>query len=148
MEIFKKAGSKDRLFEMMGRVNNINEEFLKEKERENLINIFIQYVLDFLKITDEKPNIVMSHDKKEAANMKSFGKYVPANDEIRVVVSNRNLADILRTLAHEMVHFKQRIENKITYDSNKDGSEVENEANALAAVIMREFGKKYTKIFE
>ena len=97
---------------------------------------------------DNKPNVVISQDESEAANMASFGKYTPETGEIRVVGTNRNLADILRTLAHEMVHFKQHSDGKLHADSNNDGSEVENEANAKAAVIMREFGKANPIIFE
>jgi Zn-dependent peptidase ImmA (M78 family) len=80
--------------------------------------------------------------------MKSFGKYTPETGEIRVVATNRNLADILRTLAHEMVHYKQHLDGKLNVDSNDDGSEAENEANAQAAIIMRKFGRENPIIFE
>ena len=69
-------------------------------------------------------------------------------NELRVVVVNRNLADILRTLAHEIIHHKQYKEGQLNPNSNDTGSEDEIEANSLAGVFMREFGKKNPIIFE
>jgi hypothetical protein len=63
-------------------------------------------------------------------------------------VKNRNVADILRTLAHELVHRKQDEEGKIDYNSGETGSEVENEANAMAGVLLRDFGKTHENIYE
>ena len=80
--------------------------------------------------------------------MSSFGKYVPSNDDIRVVAANRNLADVLRTLAHELVHHKQKINGVLDINSNETGSNEENEANSVAAVIMRNYGKEHPIIFE
>lgn len=148
MKVFHQYGSKERLFEMMARVNRVDEAVLERKEKENIINSFVDNVNEYLELVQDKPNVVISHDPHEAAHMKSFGKYTPETGEIRVVATNRNLADILRTLAHEMVHYKQHLDGKLNVDSNDDGSEVENEANAQAAIIMRKFGRENPIIFE
>lgn len=147
MEVNFKYGSRQRLFEMMSRVNRIDESVLEMKQKEGVINNFVEFVIESLKL-NEKPNIIISQDEKEAADMRSFGKYTPSTGEIRVVSTNRNLADVLRTLAHEMVHFKQHNEDRLESNSNEDGSDIENEANAEAAIIMREFGKANPIIFE
>ena len=112
------------------------------------INSFVDNVNEYLELVQDKPNVVISHDGTEAANMASFGKYTPDTGEIRVVATNRNLADVLRTLAHEMVHYKQHKEGRLQHDSNGDGSDVENEANSEAAIIMRRFGRDNPIIFE
>jgi Zn-dependent peptidase ImmA (M78 family) len=91
---------------------------------------------------------MLSDDEKEAQTMHSFGKYTPEVKEIRVVIANRNLADILRTLAHELVHYWQYLKGELKTDSNNTGSKHENEANALAGALMREFGKMNSIIFE
>lgn len=148
MEVFHKYGSKNRLFEMMGRVNNINESVLEKKRKETIIDEFVDYVNEFLELNDNKPNVIISYDATEAADMRSFGKYTPLTGEIRVVATNRNLADVLRTLAHEMVHFKQHSEDRLEGNSNDDGSNIENEANSTAAIIMRKFGRDNPIIFE
>jgi hypothetical protein len=67
---------------------------------------------------------------------------MPSEQKIITVVHNRNMADILRTLAHEMVHHMQNLDKRLTPKSGEDGSPDENEANSLAGVIMREFGRE------
>lgn len=148
MKVFHPYGSKERLFEMMKKVNSLNEEILSKEKKIEVINDFIDFVDGKLQLGNDMPEVKISYDEKEAANMKSFGKYTPSANELRVVAVNRNLADVLRTLAHELVHHKQRKDNRLDPDSSKTGSEIENEANALAGVFMREFGQKNPIIFE
>lgn len=148
MKVYHQYGTKERLFEMMARVNKIDESILERKERENIIDNFVDNVNEYLELVQDKPKVIISHDPTEAGEMASFGKYTPETGEIRVVATNRNLADILRTLAHEMVHFKQHLDGKLSTGSNEDGSEVENEANTIAAIIMRKFGRENPIIFE
>ena len=149
MKVFHSHGSKKRLFEMMERVNGIrlNEETLPVENKEALINEFVNYVDEKLGFQN-MPNVTVSYDENEARDMKSFGKYTPSNGELRVVAAKRNLADVLRTLAHELVHYKQNEDGKLQPGSGDDGTEQENEANAVAGVLMREFGKLNPVIFE
>lgn len=65
--------------------------------------------------------------------------YLVTDKEIHVLVEDRALVDVLRSIAHEMVHYKQHINNELTNSSGATGSEHENEANAVAGVIMRNF---------
>ena len=58
------------------------------------------------------------------------------------------MADILRTLAHELVHRKQDEDERIDYNSGDTGSEIENEANAKAGILLRKFGKQNEKIYQ
>lgn len=134
---------------MMKRVNNLNEEILPKEKKNKVINDFILFVEDKINLDDEDlPRMVISYDEKEAQTMKSFGRYDPKDNTLRIVAVNRNLADILRTLAHELIHCKQRTDGKLKPNSGETGSEEENEANALAGELMREFGKNNPIIFE
>ena len=134
---------------MMRGVNNLTEEILPVEKKNEVIKEFVAFVQKKLGISDEQiPKIVISYDEKEAPNMKSFGKYTPETNELRVVGVNRNLADILRTLGHELKHNEQRIKGILKPDSTETGSDIENEANAFAGIAMREFGKKNPLIFE
>jgi len=150
MKVFHPYGSKERLFEMFRNVNrmNLTEALLPKEKKVELVNEFVKFVGEKLNYGDDLPKIILSEDEKEAETMHSFGKFTPEIKEIRVVIANRNLADILRTLAHELVHYKQNLDGKLTADSNNTGSPDENEANALAGVLMREFGKANSIIFE
>ena len=47
-----------------------------------------------------------------------------------------------------MVHAHQKETNKLDIGSGDTGSNIENEANALAGVIMRNYGKENPMIFE
>jgi Zn-dependent peptidase ImmA (M78 family) len=148
MRINYQYGTKERLFEVLKRVNNINEAKLPVERKAVIIADFMRFIDNKLGLNGDMPEIKVSYDSEVAQQMKSFGKYTPETNELLVVIANRNLADVLRTLAHELVHHKQRLDNKLDTDSNKDGSEVENEANSLAAVFMREYGKNNPIIFE
>ena len=52
----------------------------------------------------------------------------------------------MRTLAHELVHHKQRCKHDNLDGS--DGSDHENQANAAAGVILRNFGRKNPRLYE
>lgn len=148
MRVFNQHGTKQRLFEMMKRVNNLNEALLPKEKKIEVIKDFVNFVGNKLEFGDNLPKIILSDDEKEAETMHSFGKFTPEIKELRVVIANRNLADVLRTLAHELVHHKQSLDGKLTPNSNETGSPDENEANALAGVLMREYGKNNPIIFE
>jgi hypothetical protein len=51
--------------------------------------------------------------------------------------------DILRTVAHELVHYRQDIRNELNDQSGATGSPEENQAHEIAGVIMRHFNKQY-----
>jgi hypothetical protein len=157
MKIFHSYGTKERLFDMMRKVNGItlnekkqkiNEEVVPQEKRHEILEKFIEFVDEKLQLGENMPKIIISYDGNEAKNMLSFGKNTPEAKEIRVVDKNRNLADTCRTLGHELKHTDQYIKGKLNPGSGDDGTDFENEANAFAGVIMREFGRKYPIIFE
>jgi hypothetical protein len=76
-------------------------------------------------------------------NLTSLGKYDVISNQIFVVVEDRLLADILRTIAHELAHQKQ---NEMGYITNPTidgatGSRIENGANIIAGILLRDYGK-------
>ena len=72
----------------------------------------------------------------------AFGEYDGA---VRVVSNGRHTLDVFRTLAHELVHWKQSQTGQ-TLDGS-DGSDTENEANAVAGIIMRRVGRQFPHLF-
>lgn len=141
------SNSKNRLFDMMRKVNQLNEDVFRGDDRINIINEFAEYVKNEIGL-DKVPEINFINEDGAAAKMKSFAGYNPGNSSITLVISNRNLADILRSLAHELVHHLQNIENRLNNKSGETGSNEENEANSKAGVLMRNYGKINPKIFE
>jgi hypothetical protein len=47
-----------------------------------------------------------------------------------------------------LVHHKQNLDGRIDYESGETGSDIENEANAKAGVLLRDFGKKNNEIYQ
>ena len=76
-------------------------------------------------------------------NQATFGQYVNDENTVYVAIDNRHPVDVLRTLAHELVHYKQDLNDELDHTSGATGSHAENEAHAVAGVIMRHINKKY-----
>jgi cytidyltransferase-like protein len=129
------------------------KEDLKRKTKLNesetaTIGEFIKYAIKNLEIQKPPRNLTFSYDNAVAKEKRSFGYFDPNDNKIWVYCGNRNMADILRTLAHELVHRKQDEEGRINYESGKTGSDIENEANAKAGVLLRDFGKQHEEIYQ
>lgn len=62
------------------------------------------------------------------------GAFNPANDQIMVLGGGRALVDMLRTLAHELTHYRQRLQNKIK--STERDWDLEGEADAEAGKMV------------
>ena len=113
-----------------------------------LLKKFIAFAIKELGIQKPPTSLTLSRDNNMAKEMHSFGSFNPNDDKIWLYVKNRNMADLLRTLAHELVHRKQAEDGRIDYNSGETGSEIENEANAQAGVLLRKFGKQNEEIYQ
>jgi len=85
-------------------------------------------------------------DHEIAKELKAMACFFPKTKEIWVLRGKRVRGDWYRSLAHELVHQRQR-EDGIE-QSGKDGSDTENEANSQAAVILREWGRRESDIYD
>jgi hypothetical protein len=117
-----------------------------EDAKASVVNEFVNYCMEYLSV--DRPKLKLINSKDYAYENRSLGGYSPSEKKIMVVVHNRNMADILRTVAHEMVHHMQNLDKRLTSTSGEDGSPDENEANSLAGVIMRKFGRDNPQIYE
>jgi len=77
----------------------------------------------------------------------TFGRYNNKTQTLEIGIINRQPMDILRTMAHELVHYRQQLKNQLEPGSGDTGSPEENEANAVAGIIMRKFGKQHPELF-
>ena len=123
------------------------KQYLKEQEAKSSIQDFMGYCKDNLGIT-ELPSLVVVDDRNIARENTSFGGYSPSEKTIHLNVAGRHLADVLRTLAHELVHHKQNQDGVLHNYAGETGSEFENEANSMAGVLMRNYGKANPAIYE
>ena len=122
-------------------------QFLQEQEVRSHIDNFIDYACKHLEI-EERPEIELVNDKTHALENTSFGQYRPGEKKITVNIAGRHTADVLRTLAHEMVHHKQNLKGELYNEAGQTGSEIENEANSMAGIMMRNYGKMNSRIYE
>ena len=140
---YKKEKEKGDLGSLFGTMN----ENLSPSKSKN-IQHFIEYATKRLKL-NEKPNVVLLKDNELGGEQPSLGGYSSLTGEIFVVTDGRLTADILRTIAHEMIHRKQDELKLIRSedDAGKTGSPIENQANALAGVLLRDYGKLNKQIY-
>lgn len=106
---------------------------------EGIIEDFLPFAKKHLGIK-ELPNIKVVEEVPGADGV-TFGRYDPDTNTVYVVAKGRHPKDALRTLAHELVHYKQDQDGQLHDESGATGSPEENEANAEAGVIMRNFNQ-------
>lgn len=104
---------------------------------------------------DEHPDIHLDSDEQNKAEI--LGKtayYDPQSCEVHIYTDNRHPKDILRSIAHELIHHKQNLEDRLQvggyngpgyYLKNDKLKEVEHEAMLEGNACMREWEdtKKY-----
>ncbi len=78
----------------------------------------------------------------------SFGRFNNETHVIDIAIEDRHPLDILRTLAHELVHYKQELEVGLDSTSGETGSPEENQAHELAGIVMRHFNKANPQFFQ
>jgi putative chitinase len=117
----------------------------KEPELMQVFKDFLPLAMAMLKI-DKLPAI--KFQKRIEGAQPSFGGFDVDTISIYLQIENRHPIDILRTLAHELVHFRQQQNHRLPPDSGKTGSPQENQANQLAGIIMRRFNQKFPNYFD
>lgn len=121
--------------------------FLNEKEHDDQqLQQFFSYVCKRLKLKNI-PELIIHHDPKWSESNASFGAYDPDTHVLNVSTANRHIMDIKRTLAHELAHARQNELGKLGDNSGRTGSAEENEANSIAGILMRDWGRKNPEIF-
>jgi hypothetical protein len=130
------------------KVKEILTEGLEKKDTYPILLDFIRFAAKDLEL-NSLPKFDFVFDSKSSVGNKSFGGYMPGAEHITITVKNRHIMDVCRTLAHELVHYSQDLKKELDDDeAGSTGSPQENEANARAAVIMRNWGKRNPHFFE
>jgi GNAT superfamily N-acetyltransferase len=134
------------LFEFENKSNKFHYEGarlrLTESDTRQFVHRYLPWLQRELKI-DRLPEIELLDDPVTT----SFGQYSPEDKTIKLVVGGRHPVDVLRTIAHELTHYKQDQAGDLTPGAGETGTPQENEANANAGVIMRDFAKDNPEYF-
>ena len=131
-------------------VSATTQMFLNEKPEPSvseIVSSFIEYCIEQLSI-EQTPIVKFKKDPQWSARNKTFGRYNADQNLLEVSLADRHVMDILRTVAHELTHTRQHEVEDVPDDAGATGSQWENEANAQAGVLMREYAQKHPEFFE
>jgi len=123
--------------------------FLSETESdEEILKDFIEFCVKELKI-EKMPAIKLRKDPQWPVVHKTFGRYINDRHLLEVAWGSRHIMDVLRTVAHELTHRHQheRDGNRMGPEAGETGSPWENEANARAGVLMRDYARLHPDYF-
>jgi hypothetical protein len=109
-----------------------------------ILKRFIVFLKRELSLTIDIPYILID-DADFSKKNRAFGM-MNSDGIIYISIINRHPLDILRTFAHEYVHYKQSIKGVVM--NPNPGSSAENQANAKAGEIMRKYGKLHPELFD
>ena len=124
------------------------KQFLENAESDDsIVQDFIQQITTELGI-DPVPEIHLHTDPSWSEHNQSFGRYDPESHTLNVSMPNRHVMDVLRTVAHELVHCSQNQQHgSLPDDAGATGSRWENDANARAGIIMRDWANSHPEHF-
>ena len=122
--------------------------FTSEQENnKSVITSFARFVAKQIGMR-QLPRIRITRNPKWSGENGTFGHYDQTNKTLTISLANRHIMDVLRTMAHELVHAHQDREHGLPSTAGKTGSPYENEANAVAGRIMRRWAKKHGNMFD
>ena len=119
--------------------------FLNDDKKEKL-TAFVKFVKDQLELKTV-PTISIKGNRDGLKTTANYD-YTKENKIIKVYGKNRALVDIMRSVAHEMVHHKQFEDGRLEQRPPDIGGEIEDEANAKAGQYIKLFSKEDSTIYE
>jgi hypothetical protein len=129
-------------------IQRLNENKLIETDRDLEINKFVKFCKDELDI-NELPPVTLRYDKEGGVEHSKIDTtaYQSKTQGVHVYVKDRALVDVLRSLAHELVHHHQLERDEDYYwkhiEDNpgiQSGTDLEDEANARAGSLIKDWG--------
>ena len=131
-------------------VSPTTQMFLNEEPKadEDILTDFVEFCVAELKI-EQMPHIRLRKDPQWPVMHKTFGRYINDKKMLEVAWGQRHIMDVLRTVAHELTHKHQheRDGSGMGPDAGETGSPWENEANARAGVLMRDYARLHPEYF-
>jgi len=114
---------------------------------EDILKDFIEFCVKELKIK-HMPRVKLRKDPQWSVVNRTFGRYIDDINTLEVAFGQRHIMDVLRTVAHELTHKHQHERADVPVDAGETGSPYENEANARAGVLMRDYGRLHPELFD
>jgi len=143
------------LQENINRIKNLmnltESESLFTSEEKNHLRGFVDLVIKELGIENEV-NIDYTEDKSKVDTTAVY-RYEDGenadieNAEVTVYTKERALQDIMRSVAHELVHHHQNEEGELKGKIQNVGGPIEDEANAVAGELLKKYGLQHPEIY-
>ena len=114
---------------------------------EEILKNFIRFCVAELKIKS-MPTVKLRRDPQWSVVNRTFGRYINDTHLLEVAFGQRHIMDVLRTVAHELTHKHQHEREAVPSDAGETGSPYENEANARAGILMRDYGRLHPELFD
>jgi hypothetical protein len=131
---------------------NINEgEASFPSDEKQHLERFVEFVKKELNIENDI-NIRYQTDK-DGIKTTAVYKYQDGGDEefeqseVRVYTKERALQDIMRSVAHELVHHQQNERGELEGKISNVGGPIEDEANAVAGELLKKYGIDHPEIY-
>src|SRR6056300_699326 len=131
---------------------NINEgEASFPSDEKQHLERFVEFVKKELNIENDV-NIRYQTDK-DGIKTTAVYKYQDGGDEefeqseVRVYTKERALQDIMRSVAHELVHHQQNERGELEGKISNVGGPIEDEANAVAGELLKKYGIDNPEIY-
>jgi hypothetical protein len=121
--------------EMMNTAVKIDSDLNFDDDKKDMFRNFLSFIAQHFEWNDI-PEIHITSVRN--GNM-TTASYSPETKKVTVYGKNRALADICRSLAHELVHHNQNITNQIKGPVQNIGGEIEDSANAIAGQLIKKF---------
>jgi Zn-dependent peptidase ImmA (M78 family) len=117
-----------------------------DQDKKNKLNEFVKFVKNKLELKNIPTISIQNHRNglKTTANY----DYTKENKIIKVCSKNRALVDVMRSIAHELVHHKQYEQGRLEIKPPDIGGEIEDEANAKAGQFIKMFAKEDPTIYD
>lgn len=116
------------------------------KEKQEKLNDFVKFVKDELDIK-KMPTISIQNNRNGLKTTANYN-HSSENKIIKVSAKNRALVDVMRSIAHELVHHKQFEQGRLEVKPPDIGGEIEDEANAKAGQYIKMYAKKDDSIYD
>jgi hypothetical protein len=115
---------------------------------EDILRDFIDFCFKELKLK-QMPVVKLRKDPEWSVRNRTFGRYINDQHLLEVAWGQRHIMDVLRTVAHELTHKHQheRDGSRMGPDAGETGSPYENEANARAGILMRDYARLHPDYF-
>lgn len=141
-----------RIKEMMGLNEEVKTSGVQfDSSEKKTIDDFVEFVKKELNI---KNNVDINlQNNKDGIKTTAVYKYQDGNDEdfenseIKVFALGRALVDVLRSIAHELVHHHQNEEGELKGKHSNVGGPIEDEANAVAGEMIKAYGLEHPEIY-